>query len=125
MFARFLVVGALGFIVDAGGTLLLSKGLGVPPWVARLPAFVAATWVTYVCHRAWTFAGRANGQPPRSWLAYMTATSLGALLNYVAYSGVLLMLGTAGATIVAGVAAGSIVGLAFNYRISSRVIFRG
>jgi len=122
-FARFLVVGALGFLVDTSGTLMLAKGLGASAWLARLPAFVAASWVTYACHRAWTFAGRGSSAP-RSWFAYMTATGLGAGMNYAAYSGILLALGTSTAAILAGVVAGSIVGLGFNYWISSRLIFR-
>lgn len=125
MFSRFLVVGTIGFIVDAGGTLLLAKGLGAPAWFARIPAFVAATWVTYALHRVWTFAARANAQPPRGWFAYIAATSLGALLNYAAYTAVLVALGNSGASIVAGVAVGAVVGLGFNYWMSSRVIFRG
>lgn len=40
MFRRFLLVGGVGFLIDAGLTRLLIA-LGLAPWLARVPAILA------------------------------------------------------------------------------------
>ena len=123
-FARFFVVGGAGFLVDAGGVILLSEWLGLAPWLARIPSFLVATVVTYAFHRNWTFGTDPRGGVVRGWLTYIGATSIGALLNYAAFTLWISAQGSSAAMLFAGTAVGSAVGLAFNYTISSRVIFK-
>lgn len=123
-FGRFFLVGALGFLVDAGGVVLLSGWLGLVPWLARIPSFLVATVVTYAFHRRWTFGIDPRGGVVRGWLAYIGATSIGALLNYLAFMLWTAAQGSSPAMLFVGTAIGSAVGLAFNYTISSRVIFQ-
>jgi len=123
MFPRFLVVGTIGFIIDAGCTLLLVDAAGWPAGLARLPAFLIASWATYRLNRAWTFKERSG--EPLGWSAYALATGVGAALNYATYSATVVAFGTSSPSIVGGVAAGALVGLGFNYLMSSRVVFRG
>lgn len=123
-FGRFFVVGGLGFIVDAGGVILLSGMLGLPAWLARIPSFLVATVVTYALHRRWTFGTDPRGGVVRGWFAYIGATSFGALLNYAAFALWTAMQGSDAAMLFVGTAIGSALGLAFNYAVSSRVIFQ-
>lgn len=123
-FARFFVVGGLGFVVDAGGVILLSDLLGLAPWLARIPSFLVATVVTYAFHRRWTFGTDPRGGVVRGWLTYITATSLGALLNYGAFALWTASQGETPLMLFVGTAIGSAIGLAFNYTMSSRLIFR-
>lgn len=123
-FGRFFLVGGLGFLVDAGGVILLSEGLGLVPWLARIPSFLVATIVTYAFHRRWTFGTDPRGGVVRGWLAYIGATSIGALLNYAAFALWTAAYGDTATMLFVGTAIGSAVGLAFNYTISSRVIFQ-
>jgi putative flippase GtrA len=122
-FLMFFSVGSLGFVVDAGMTLLLVSGLNLPAMVGRLPAFVLATVVTYTLNRQITFPGQ-HASWARGWLLYVSATILGAMLNYMAYTLVLMILGERAVIVLLGIAAGSTIGLFCNYMLSLRVIFR-
>jgi putative flippase GtrA len=124
-FRRFLAVGALGLLVDAGLTLALAAEAGLPPLAARVPAFVLATIVTYALNRRYTFGpgGRERGWLA-GWLAYVIATSIGAAINFGVYSGVVVALGPAPVTLLGGVVLGSVIALAFNFTVSQRIIFR-
>ena len=120
-FARFCGVGGVGFFVDAGITLLLTTVAGMPPWLARMPAFLVAATVTWLLHQRFTFGKR---QQAGSWLLYVLLTTFGALVNLSIY---LLWLKIAGSAtplhVVLGVAAGSAVALAFNFVVSRRWVF--
>ena len=120
-FGRFLVVGSLGFAADSTLTLFLTQPIALPSWLARIPAFLAASYLTYRLNRRWTFKAEAYA---RGWPAYVLATGIGSLLNYAVFTSWTAAFGDGAAMIVAGVALGSLVGLAFNYLASSRVIFR-
>jgi putative flippase GtrA len=58
--AKFGVVGLVGSIVDLGGAAYLHGALGVGPMVSKGLAITAATVVTYLGSRFWTFRHRAN-----------------------------------------------------------------
>jgi len=122
-FLRFFLVGALGFVVDAGLTLLLSQGTHLHALAARVPAFLVASAVTYALNHSWTFEGHTTAWL-RGWIHYLAVTSVGTLLNYLTYGLTLVLLGTAPQTTLAGVALGSIVGLGFNFTLSDRMVFR-
>jgi putative flippase GtrA len=58
--AKFGVVGATGAIVDLGGSGVLYGVYHLGPLKAKAIAFVAATIITYVGNRFWTFRHRVN-----------------------------------------------------------------
>jgi putative flippase GtrA len=58
--ARFGVVGVIGAIIDLGGADYLHVHLGVGPMVAKGLSITAATVVTYLGSRFWTFRHRVN-----------------------------------------------------------------
>jgi len=118
---RFAVVGVLGFVIDAGLTATLS--LALPAYVARAPAFLLASFVTYVLNRTWTFAA-AHGPLWRTYVAYLFATAFGAAVNYAVFAAVVALWGSDSLTILEGVALGSIAGLAFNFSAASMFVFR-
>ena len=122
-FLRFFAVGALGFVVDAGLTLLLSQDNHLHALAARVPAFLAASAVTYALNRCWTFEDRTTAWL-RGWIHYLAVTSIGTLLNYLTYALWIVLVGTSPRTTLAGVALGSIVGLGFNFTLSNRIVFR-
>jgi putative flippase GtrA len=84
MFPRFLIVGALGFAVDAGGTYMLIF-LGMHPLAARPPATALAILATWLANRRFTF--RVERQ--RSWgelLRYAAVAMATATFNVGVYS---------------------------------------
>jgi putative flippase GtrA len=123
MFERFLVVGALGFVVDALALYgFIALGLGA--LAARLPAFLIAAFVTWIAHRKYTFReapGQARAGGWLSYVQYSAATTFGALANLCGYWLTLIL--TTASPLVA-LAAGSAIGLILNYTMSRRWIFR-
>lgn len=122
-FARFLVVGALGFGADASLTVWLSSGLAVSPLVARTGGFALASLLTYMFNRSWTFAD--GHRRDRGYLAYVAATGIGALANYCVFALIVQRWGAAPVVMVAGTAAGSLLGLIVNYAIANWLLFPG
>jgi putative flippase GtrA len=83
MFLRFLVVGGLGFVIDAGLTYILIQ-LGIAPWLARLPAIVCAATFTWLANRYFTYqmkTSRSAGEAIR----YASVASAMAFINYVIF----------------------------------------
>ncbi len=60
-FGAFAVVGAVGFLVDAGVLTALVNGLGANPYAARAVSFPAAVTATWWLNRRWTFAPAGIG----------------------------------------------------------------
>jgi putative flippase GtrA len=81
----FLAIGAFGFCLDAALTIFLVQWGGVPPLIARLPAFVVVTLINFALNRVFTFS--AGGQ---SWIAalarYVVVCLGGVALNYAVYA---------------------------------------
>jgi putative flippase GtrA len=118
-FLRFCVVGAIGFVIDSGTTLLLLKGLHFSPVVARVVAFLVAASATWALNKQYTF--RASGLA--SWLPYVLLTTAGALLNVGVYLAWISWTGTGAMQVLLGIALGSACALCLNYTVSRQLIF--
>lgn len=84
-FLKFLVIGGLGFVIDAGLTMGLIHA-GLLPLIARPPAIIAAMVFTWLANRQHTFRVKKE----RSWAEaarYGTVAVVAACLNYLIYSG--------------------------------------
>lgn len=90
MFARFLVVGVLSYVVDAGTLAALHSGFGVPLLVATSIAFATGLLVNYGLNRALTFGSDSAVRYEVS--RYLVLV----LLNYVATLGLVGGLTAAG-----------------------------
>ncbi len=58
--AKFGVVGLIGSVIDLGGAAYLHGAVGVGPMVSKGLSIIAATIVTYLGSRFWTFRHRVN-----------------------------------------------------------------
>ena len=58
--AKFGVVGLIGSVIDLGGAAYLHGAVGVGPMVSKGLSIIAATVVTYLGSRFWTFRHRVN-----------------------------------------------------------------
>ncbi len=58
--AKFGVVGLIGSVIDLGGAAYLHGAVGIGPMVSKGLSITAATVVTYLGSRFWTFRHRAN-----------------------------------------------------------------
>ena len=58
--AKFGVVGLVGSVIDLGGAAYLHSEVGIGPMVSKGLSIAAATVVTYLGSRFWTFRHRVN-----------------------------------------------------------------
>lgn len=123
-FARFAVVGGVGFCVDAA-VLLLIVELGGGPYVGRIISFAVAVSVTWVLNRGWAFAeDKAGGVlSDRRALPYIAVQLAGMLINYVIYYACLSVLGYSEIELLIALAVGSGVAMVFNYLLLKNYIF--
>ena len=87
-FARFGLVGGLGFVVDAG-VLALLVGTGVDPFLARLASIALAMLVTWRLNRSFTFGASHDGQAREAGRYVSVAVGVAAL-NYAIFSALLM-----------------------------------
>jgi putative flippase GtrA len=75
--AKFGVVGGIGFLVTDGGTNLLQSTLHLGWLKANVIATVAATIVTYLGSRYWTFRHRERGGMGRETVLFLVLNGIG------------------------------------------------
>lgn len=88
-FLRYLLVGACGFVIDTGTTLLLIS-FGNFPAVSRIPGFFLALTMTYLLNVKFVFQS-TNGHKlsPIKYLFIGIAGSIANLFTYLALSTVI------------------------------------
>jgi putative flippase GtrA len=119
---RFLVVGGIGFVVDAVVLLLLVHGAGMSPVWARIPSLLIALTATWCLHRSFTFAWRGEISPSRrEWLRFVVANAFGNGLNLGIYW---VLIGFVGWGILLSLTTASVVAAGINYAMPARWVFR-
>lgn len=83
MFIRFLLVGGLGFCIDAGFTYLLVQ-LTIEPWLARIPAIFLAMSFTWLANRYFTYRVKKVRSTSEA-MRYLLVALVMALFNYLIY----------------------------------------
>lgn len=116
--ARFVLVGAIGLLIDAGLThVLYRRGLG--PLLARGPAIGTAMAFTWLANRRFTYA-----VPNRGSLGevsrYVAVAGSAALLNYLFY----MLLVDLSLSPMASVAAATACQVPLTYWAFGRIAFR-
>ncbi len=114
-FLSFAVVGAVGFLVDAGILSLLVHGHDWGSYSARLMSFSAAVTVTWLLNRTVTFQSDAERDKGREYRRYFMVQGAGSLLNLLVYSLCIALFPLAATYPVMALAGGSIVAMMFNY----------
>lgn len=115
-FLRFCVVGAAGFLVDAGILAILTGALGWNNIIARVPSFLIAVFTTWRLNRRLTFPhlpSDTRRSSLREFANYLSVGLAGNLLNFWIYSALILTI-LARQPIVA-LAVASLVALVFSY----------
>lgn len=123
-FLKFLMVGTLGFAVDAGVLTALSA-VGLTAGAARPWSFLAAVTVTWQLNRTYTFRHlAAQHRLFEEWLRYLITGSSGAAINFLVFY-VLLWALPNGLDPLLALAAGSIAAMLFNFFGAQYFAFRG
>jgi putative flippase GtrA len=119
---RFLLVGAVGFVVDAVVLLLLVDGMGMSRLWARIPSLLVAITVTWWLHRHFTFSWARDVAPSRrEWLRFVFANAVGNGLNLVIYWVLIALFDW---RILPALAAASVAAAGINYAMSARWVFK-
>ncbi|MFE3441872.1 GtrA family protein [Nocardia sp. NPDC059180] len=128
----FLVVGAIGFLVDAGtyNLLVFWGGEGVlyhAPLPAKIIAIVVATVVTYFGNKWWTFAHKKTDNPGREYLLYalFNVIAIGLQLGCLGFSRYILDLSSPLSDNISGTLIGQIVAVVFRYWAYDKFVFTG
>jgi putative flippase GtrA len=128
-FQRFLMVGALGFIVDFSVLYIAVNAAGLGTFAGRLVSFIVAASVTWKANRHFTFAGNGAARTDAraaagEWLRYVSTTAIGGAINIGVYQLWLGMTDHRSVNLFLAVVAGSAVALIFNFLLSKYVVFR-
>ena len=123
-FLRFLAVGALGFVVDITAFTVCLRLVGLNFLAARLTAFAIAMLSTWLMNRTYTFADQRGRTLIAELGGYMSANLLSSLLNLATYTLITFWLGTSTAVLYGALACGVGAGLAANYVMYSKFVFR-
>jgi putative flippase GtrA len=124
-FARFSVIGALGFLADACVLQLVITMTNVGPLFGRIASFAFAVMITFALNWYWTFSGPG---PRRSWAqafpAYLTVQSVGLAANMAVYTLIILLLPHPLSQPVVALAFASAFALGLNYVGAREFVFR-
>jgi putative flippase GtrA len=128
----FLVVGAIGFLVDAGtyNLLVFWGGEGVlyhAPLPAKIIAIAVATVVTYFGNKWWTFGHKKSDNPGREYLLYavFNVVAIGLQLGCLGFSRYVLDLSSPLSDNISGTLIGQIVAVVFRYWAYDKFVFVG
>ncbi|MEU7221232.1 GtrA family protein [Nocardia iowensis] len=130
--SAFLVVGAIGFLVDAGtyNLLVFWGGEGVLyhyPLPAKIIAIAVATVVTYFGNKWWTFAHKKTDNPGREYLLYavFNVVAIGLQLGCLGFSRYVLDLSSPLSDNISGTLIGQMVAVIFRYWAYDKFVFTG
>ncbi|WP_234390662.1 GtrA family protein [Nocardia suismassiliense] len=130
--SAFLVVGAIGFLVDAGtyNLLVFWGGEGMLyhyPLPAKIIAIAVATVVTYFGNKWWTFAHKKTDNPGREYLLYavFNVVAIGLQLGCLGFSRYVLDLSSPLSDNISGTLIGQMVAVIFRYWAYDKFVFTG
>ena len=123
-FLCFCIVGCIGFIIDASIVYGGVTYFDMDPYLTRIFSYLTAATTTWKLNRQFTFPHNLRRQLHREWSYYVTANAIGGTANYIVYVVCLWYLQDIDNRIIIGVAAGSAVGLAFNFSASKWWVFK-
>lgn len=123
-FLQFALIGTLGFLVNEL-VLFVALHLGLNKFQAWFPAFAVAVTFTWWGNRSLTFRDRAaKHNIALEWLTFVFTNGFGAGANFGTYFLLVKYVPPPVGNPLFANAIGTLVGLVFNFAVSSRVVFR-
>jgi putative flippase GtrA len=119
---HFAIAGVIGFVVDAG-VLYMALASGCGYFFGRGVSFTAAVWATWRINRRFTFSANSHGSPWNEWWRYLLAMLGGGVVNYAAYSAVVMSMPRNAMLPLYAVATGSITGMMINFLTAKLWVF--
>jgi len=123
----FVVVGGIGFVVDACLMMVFYKYAGLPLYLSRVLSFLVAVFVTWLLNRSFVFITTATARTPvrakREYAGYLAVQTAGALLNLAIFSALIACFPVLHAYPVVALMAGSGTAMVFNYLSLRRWVY--
>ena len=123
-FLRFCVVGATGFVVDAGILLIELHAFSVDPIWGRLVSFSVAVLTTFELNRRWAFKATRHQPYLVAFVSYLGVQGVGFVCNFGIYTTLYVTLPTGYNDPLFCLAVGSLIALTVNYAGASLIVFR-
>jgi putative flippase GtrA len=126
-FLRFALVGTAGFVVNEAALWFVLHVFRLNAYAGGVFSFLVAVTFTWWGNRTLTFsehAARGGRSMAREWLAFVMANGFGFLVNDAVYASLLAFAPAPLNNPFVALAFGTIAGLALNFILSSRVVFR-
>ncbi len=120
-FLKFGLVGAAGFLVDAGTLALILRTTALDAFSARIIAIAVALCATWLLNRTVTF-GKSGHSAGAEAARYGGVGVAGSLMNYAIYSATLIAAPQAGAFFALCLASAAV--MVFSYFGYSRLVFQ-
>ena len=120
-FGAFLVVGGVGFAVDAGILTLLVNVAGWHHYPARLLSFSVAVTLTWSLNRIYVFSKTADA--PSEYARYVVIQCVGAAINLGTFVGIIEWRPSLASVPVVPLAVGAVLSMLFNFFASRRFAF--
>ena len=119
----FVLVGAIGFLIDAGILTALMTSADFGHYSARAISFTIAVTATWYINRRWVFARGAVEMTGREYTSYLLVQVVGAVINLSVFVAVIEFVPELARIPVIPLAVGATVALLFNFTASSRLVF--
>ena len=119
----FVLVGAIGFLIDAGILTALMTGADFGHYGARAISFTVAVTTTWYINRRWVFERGAIEMTGREYTSYLLVQVIGAVINLSVFVAVIEFVPGLAEIPLVPLALGAAVALVFNFSASSRLVF--
>jgi len=124
-FPSFILVGTVGFIIDATILAILVHGYQWGDYTARLVSFSVAVTVTWLLNRGYVFTDARTHNRRSEYTRYLAVQGTGMAINFLIYSLCLISSPLMDQWPVLALAVGSAVALIFNYAGARIFVFTG
>ncbi|SMY12406.1 Putative flippase GtrA (transmembrane translocase of bactoprenol-linked glucose) [Brevibacterium jeotgali] len=124
---KFSVIGGIAFIVDIGlFNLLRLETVGMGPMWAKVLSVTAATTVSWIGSRYWTFRDGKSNTPVKEAVGFFAVNAVGLLIavGCLWFSHYVLGFTTTFADNISGNVVGVLLGNVFRYLMYRHVIYR-
>jgi putative flippase GtrA len=119
----FVLVGAIGFLIDAGILTALMTGFEFDHYRARAISFTVAVTATWYMNRRWVFEQNAVRISGREYTSYFVVQVIGAAINLSVFVAAIELAPRLAIWPVIPLAIGAAAALLFNFTASSRFVF--
>jgi putative flippase GtrA len=122
---EFVVVGGIGFVVDAAILTTLIHIVGVDPYLARVFSFTGAVTVTWLLNRIWTFSRTMTARKGSEYTRYIMVQTCGWGINFSVYAICITVSELMNMWPILALAVGSITAATFNFLGARHFVFTG